>query len=130
MAFIDEERIVPNFKNTFGELRFQRLKYRDYEKDATGEDDESKVKSCHIDLDSSAQRGEVAVVVDGDIKDFKYGDKVDLVDPHIQSYAIVQDTNGFNVNSGFSIKVEKIIKASSQAQPSKGSSGKTNGKTL
>lgn len=118
MAFIDPDKIYPNFKKTFGTLLFNRVKYYEYEQDAEGNNIEDKIIASHIDIDSSVQRGEIAAVIKGAVdENIKFGDEVTLINPHIVAYAIPQDTLGREISKGFSLKVDEMHKVS--ATPNK-----------
>lgn len=115
MAYLE---IIPNafdLDNTFGKLQFQRVKYQKYHQDDEGNDILTDVIESHIDVKSSVQKGSIAIVVDGDVeKTFEYGDRIELIDPEIEAYAIPQDTSGFVVNTGFSIKAKGLKKVAKQ----------------
>ncbi|MFD1464991.1 DUF961 family protein [Lapidilactobacillus mulanensis] len=116
MAYIQAEKIDPNFEATFGKLLFQRIKYQDYERDIEGNEILDQVTASHLELYSSVQHGEIAVVLTGDVQgDFKYGDEVKMEGITIDPYAIVQDTSGFNVNKGFSTKIKSLVKVTKAA---------------
>lgn len=127
MAKINElnKGISLNIEETFGELKFLRMK-----EDKKRENDEGELISTQVRyvVQSKRQVSEeiVSIDVSADRKEFKFGDQVKLINPRIEYYSFRQGNRTNNYLKVVADGIEKVQKKVDQrkSEPHKQESNK------
>lgn len=127
MAKINElnKGISLNIEETFGELKFLRMK-----EDKKRENDEGELISTQVRyvVQSKRQVSEeiVSIDVSADRKEFEFGDQVKLINPRIEYYSFRQGNRTNNYLKVVADGIEKVQKKVDQrkAEPHKQESNK------
>lgn len=118
MAKINElnKGISLNIEETFGELKFLRMK-----EDKKRENDEGELISTQVRyvVQSKRQVSEeiVSIDVSADRKEFEFGDQVKLINPRIEYYSFRQGNRTNNYLKVVADGIEKIQKKVDQRKP-------------
>lgn len=118
MAKINElnKGISLNIEETFGELKFLRMK-----EDKKRENDEGELISTQVRyvVQSKRQVSEeiVSIDVSADRKEFEFGDQVKLINPRIEYYSFRQGNRTNNYLKVVADGIEKVQKKVDQRKP-------------
>lgn len=118
MAKINElnKGISLNIEETFGELKFLRMK-----EDKKRENDEGELISTQVRyvVQSKRQVSEEIVSIDisADRKEFEFGDQVKLINPRIEYYSFRQGNRTNNYLKVVADGIEKVQKKVDQRKP-------------
>lgn len=118
MAKINElnKGINLNIEETFGELKFLRMK-----EDKKRENDEGELISTQVRyvVQSKRQVSEEIVSIDisADRKEFEFGDQVKLINPRIEYYSFRQGNRTNNYLKVVADGIEKVQKKVDQRKP-------------
>lgn len=118
MAKINElnKGISLNIEETFGELKFLRMK-----EDKKRENDEGELISTQVRyvVQSKRQVSEeiVSIDVSADRKEFEFGDQVKLINPRIEYYSFRQGNRTNNYLKVVADGIEKVQKKLDQRKP-------------
>ncbi|WP_159160504.1 DUF961 family protein [Enterococcus casseliflavus] len=118
MAKINElnKGISLNIEETFGELKFLRMK-----EDKKRENDEGELISTQVRyvVQSKRQVSEeiVSIDVSADRKEFEFGDHVKLINPRIEYYSFRQGNRTNNYLKVVADGIEKVQKKVDQRKP-------------
>ncbi len=118
MAKINElnKGINLNIEETFGELKFLRMK-----EDKKRENDEGELISTQVRyvVQSKRQVSEeiVSIDVSADRKEFEFGDQVKLINPRIEYYSFRQGNRTNNYLKVVADGIDKVQKKVDQRKP-------------
>lgn len=118
MAKINElnKGISLNIEETFGELKFLRMK-----EDKKRENDDGELISTQVRyvVQSKRQVSEeiVSIDVSADRKEFEFGDQVKLINPRIEYYSFRQGNRTNNYLKVVADGIEKVQKKVDQRKP-------------